>query len=238
MCIDVHRWLISTAVPIHVAILRKAYLELVLAGTKTVESRLYRSARPPYGAVEQGDRLYLKLAGGPFAARARAGRVEHHDALGPDDVEALRRRFEPAVCGDDAYWHSKRAARFASFVELVDVEPMDVGPAYRADGYRAWFVLPDEADPVHEVTLTAGALRNRYVIPGPWCPRQRPITLHLPDGQVVMTQRTARGHLRWRGWGAYFDAHAVVVGDRVRFVRLGEAVYRVSFPDGDRRGKD
>ncbi len=224
--------------PIHVAILRKAYLALVLAGTKTVESRLSRAAMVPYGAVDPGQRIYFKRAGGPFAAMARAGRVEHHEALTPRRVDELRQRFEPHVGGDEAYWHAKRAARYASFIELLNVEPMDVGPAYRADGYRAWFVLPDEADPVHEVTLTAGALRNRYVIPGPWCPRHRPITLHLPDGRAVTTQRTARGHLRWRGWGAYFDAHAAVVGDRVRFVRLGEAVYRVSFPDGDRRGKD
>ena len=236
MCIAVHRWLIFPAVSVHVAILHKAYLKLVLTGEKTVESRLYRSARPPYGAIQPGERIYLKLAGGPFTALARAGRVEHHEALGPDDVDALHRRFEPAVRGGDAYWHAKRAARYATFVELVDVEPIDVGPAYRSDGYRAWFVLPDDADPVHDVTLSAGALRNRYVIPGRWMTRPPTIALHLPDGRVVTTQRTPRGHLRWRGWGAYFHAHAVAAGDRVRFVRLGEATYRVSFPDSSGGG--
>ncbi|MEX0886902.1 MAG: ASCH domain-containing protein [Phycisphaeraceae bacterium] len=218
--------------PIHVAILRKPYLDLVLAGVKTVESRLARAARPPFRAVETGQRIFLKRAGGPFAAMAIAGEVEHHGDLDAAQLDALRRQYNARVCGDDAYWHAKRNARCASFIELTDVEPIDTGPGYRADGYRAWFVLPDDADPVRDVPLTAGALRNRYVTASPrdgYFPRRGPMTLLLPDGREIATQLATRGHLRWRGWGGCFTDHALQPGDRVRFVALGGQRYRVSF---------
>jgi len=50
---------------IHVAILKPGYIQAILAGTKTIESRLTKTAQPPYGKVVTGERLYLKASGGP-----------------------------------------------------------------------------------------------------------------------------------------------------------------------------
>ena len=217
--------------PIHVAILKPVYIRAILVGRKTIESRLTVQNRPPYGVVRPGERLFIKASGGPFMATAIAGKVTQFNDLTPRRVEALRRRFQKRVGGDDAYWRSKRDSRFAVFIELCGVSELDVGPAYPKVNMKAWHVLDDAASPVFETTLTEGAIRNRYVSLGFGHPiaDAKPIMLNLPDGVTVHTEIARGTMLRWRGWGTYYDRHALRPGDRVCFVAIRPRTYRVSF---------
>jgi len=217
-------------VALHVAILQSRYLDLILAGRKRVESRLTRTRQPPFEAVRPGERIYLKLSSGPFRARAVAGAVACHENLTPDRVEALRRRYNDRVLGDDAFWRAKRDCRFATFVELTEIEPIAVGPLY-TKSLRAWHVLDEALDPVLDVPLTAGAIRNRYVAipPDHATPQAEPLELRLPDGRLVRTRLVAGRRIQWRGWGAYYDLHGTRPGDTVRLIRYAPRRYDVRF---------
>jgi len=230
----------------HVAILKRPYARAILAGTKTVESRLTRTAMPPWGRIERGQRIYIKVSAGPFVATARAGQVASHQGLTPARVEQLRRRYQPSVGGDHDYWRMKRDSRFAVFIELADVEPIDIGPAFKPIHMRAWHVLDDAADPIREATLTPGAIRNGYLtvnlditardIP-PGVPTgvptsvgmPPPFTLILPDQTEIQTGYARGRMLRFRGWRRYFREHRLKPGDTVRFVHIGGGRYRVRF---------
>jgi hypothetical protein len=220
--------------PIHVAILKRPYLKLILAGRKTVESRLMRTAQPPFQCIEPGERIFLKASSGPFMATAIAGKVDQHDKLEPYDILRLRVLHDKAVCGDDAYWQMKRDSRFAVFVELTEVEPIEVGPKY-PKSMRAWHVVDEKLSPLMDVTLTAGAIRNRYLsLPGTSAKMRRgKVTLLMPDGEEIATGFAAgKPMLKWRGWGHYYDVHGVKPGDVVRVVALGAGRYRVTFRHG------
>lgn len=222
---------------IHVAILRKPYLDAILQGEKSIESRLTRNRQPPFGRIEPGERLFIKQSGGPFRAIARAAAVEQHEDLTPDDIRALQRHYASTVGDAPAYWRSKATSRYAVFITLADVEPIDVGPAYHANGYRAWHVLDERLSPIRETTLTDGAIRNRVVrLPDiSKAMRQEPLTLLLPDGREIQTDFSPHGQIRWRGWGPYLRGAGVVAGDRVRLTALGGRLYRVSLhPDPQR----
>ena len=216
---------------IHVAILQRPYLDLVLSGRKTIESRLSKAAMAPFGRVSVGERIFIKASGGRFMATALAESVQSFENLMPSRVQALRRQFNAGVMGDDGYWRAKRNSRYATFVRLGAVEPLEVGPAYGKSAYRAWFVLDDEASPLLDVSLTAGAIGNGYV---PVTGRggffgQERFELILPDGRRVETDIHAGRRLRWRGWRGYYETQGVSAGDAVRFVALGPGRYRVSF---------
>lgn len=226
---------------LHVAILRKPYLDLILSGTKTVESRLTRTLLPPFKAVTPGDRIYFKQSCGPFRAMARAGRAEYHADLCPGKVDALRRRHNGSVCGDESYWQSKSSARYASLISLEQVVPIDAGPAMPPSRGRAWFVLDRNADPCFDVTVTGGALRNGYI----YIPRRlhrfhedaygkaggsqrgRAIKLLLPAGETIHSDVLHQGRFRWRGWATWFRRHQAQVGDVVRFMQLAPYCYRI-----------
>jgi hypothetical protein len=116
----------------HLVILHKPYLELILAGTKTVESRLSRRRHPAAARLRPGDVLYLKQAGGDVRARAVAVAVTEINDIPPGGVAELARVWWPRVVGggpDDPYWLAKRDARHALFIELADVRPCHIAAA-------------------------------------------------------------------------------------------------------------
>ncbi|MCC6682407.1 MAG: ASCH domain-containing protein [Phycisphaeraceae bacterium] len=215
---------------VHVAILLPRYVDLILRGVKTIESRLYRNQMPPIGCAKVGERIYLKQSGGPFRAIARIAAVDEHRNLIPRDVNELARRYNESVCGDPEYWKSKRGSLFAAFITLSDVEPIDVGPSY-AKSMRAWHVLADDSDVIHDFILTDGAIRNRYARLSN--ARGVRFTLLLPDGQQVDTDLVRGNMFRWRCWGRYYDQHKLRPGDRVRLIALGGRSYRVCFVHAD-----
>lgn len=230
----------------HVAILLPRYINLILRGRKTVESRLTIRPLPPFAAVRTGDVIHFKASGGPYRGIARAGRVWCFDRLTPAAVVRLRQRFDRRVCGEADYWHAKRDSRYATFIELRDVRPTAHGPRLAPSCGPAWFVLDhadkDTAAGAPVVTLTAAALRNAYVraprpgdgglFPADAHARDgrpgRRIELLLPDSSIVSTD-IIRGMLRWRGWSRLFREHHLAAGERIRFEHLGRRRYRVVF---------
>ena len=233
----------------HVAILKRPYLRMILNGRKTVESRLTRSALPPFQAIAPGDRIYFKASSGPFMAYAQAREVVFYEDLRPADIVALHQCYNDLVFGEDAYWAFKSEARYGTFVLLEHVLPISVGPRIAPSRGPAWFVLNDEAaataPQVITIALTAGAIRNNYLrIPGmrqggsafpqACFGSQRPrvlgemITLELPDGRMIETDLVANGMFRWRGWGTYYQAGGAKAGDTVALVQIGALTYRVS----------
>lgn len=216
---------------IHVAILKPNYIRDILAGTKTVESRLTKTNQPPHGRVQPGERLFLKASGGPFLATAIANRVMSWDHLDPAGVAKIEKKHRPAIGGDDAYWQAKSDSRFATLIRLAEVEPFDIGPSYKVAYMKAWYVLDDALSPLRETVLTAGAIRNRYAA----LPGRRgepapaiPVTLELPEGEPVVTDVVRGRTLRWRGWGPLYNSAGAQPGDRLRFVTVGTNRYRVS----------
>lgn len=216
---------------IHVAILKPGYIKAILAGTKTIESRLTKTAQPPHGKVEPGERLFIKASGGPFMATAIAGDVQTYTDLTPTDLRRMRKRFNKKIGGDDAYWEMKRESRFATLIDLHTVEPLSVGPTYKVAYMKAWYVLDEAMSPLRDWTITPGALLNRYAClptaeqsvknPG------QPITLQLPDGEVIETELARSRMLRWRGWGPVYESAGAQAGDVLRFVALGAERYAV-----------
>ena len=219
--------------PIHVAILKKPYIDLVVDGQKTVESRLTQNALPPYRMIQLGERIYFKESCGPFRAMGVADTVEFHEGLTPSEVNAIRRKWNDRICGDDAYWKLKANRRYASLISLRDVEPIDFAPRFTKSNGLAWFVLDETCDPMFETVVTRGAIRNGYlsVPPAVHAFPASGFELELPDGQRIKTEIARGGMMRKRGWLAIYKSHGVRVGDRVRFVQTGRHRYRILFPD-------
>ena len=233
--------------PIHVAILRPPYPQLILNGRKTIESRLTKAPLEPFNKISTGERIFIKQTSGPFVATAVAGEVFFFDRLTREKVAALKTKFNDEVCGDDAFWNWKRDANFATFIRLTHIQPIDRGPKMKPSSGLAWFVLDDALMPqvpaMFEVKLTAGALKNHYLrIPRALhefpakhyggktlAQRGEPIALLMPEGTAIETDIVSNHMIRWRGWLPWFKANELVPGDVVRFTQLDAARYGVTF---------
>lgn len=232
----------------HVAILLRPYLQMMLDGRKTIESRFTLRPLPPYRRISAGDTIFFKASAGPYMAKAKAKRVEFLDRLTVGRMREIYRRYNRSICGTPDFWTSKKYSRYGTLIWLSSIEATVHGPELAPSRGLAWFVLngstnpsgshrpPRESSRQHgqldfEAVLTAGALRNRYVgLPAGIAAglRGRELTMHLPDGVQISTSVTA-SRFRWRGWGRYFHAHGAHAGSRVRFSRTGRSIWRVTF---------
>jgi ASC-1-like (ASCH) protein len=134
----------SSITLIHIAVLLKPYLDLVLAGEKSVECRLTVQARDPYQRIEAGERIYFKQSAGPYGAMAIAEHVLCEDNLTPKRVSEIKRDYNHLIRGEGQFWKWKRNSRFCTLVWLKDVQPTSTGPQVRPLQGVAWLCMDEE----------------------------------------------------------------------------------------------
>ena len=134
----------ATAPPpfsIHLAVLLEPYLQFILEGSKTVESRFSKHRIAPFNSVEQGDVILLKRS----AARAISGvclvsRVWFYQ-LDVDSWDEIRDRFTSVLRAEDpSFWQQRKSAQFATLMRVTEVQvlpPIEVPKRDR----RGWVVL-------------------------------------------------------------------------------------------------
>ena len=128
----------------HLAIVKKPYLDLILSGVKTLECRLTRQRRAPYGRIATGHTILLKQSSGPVRAHAVAGRVLEVSGLTPRRIEQLRHRYNDVIMAEAAFWREKRRSRYACLIWLGHVEPVEPYCFIRTHkSLSAWDVLAD-----------------------------------------------------------------------------------------------
>ena len=124
----------------HLVILKQPYIDAVLAGGKTVESRFGVTRHQPFGAISSDDIMFLKQSCGPVRAKCRAARVLQYNDLTPAKISSIRRRYGRQIGGDDSYWQQRADCRYGTLIWLDSVtaiEPVRIDKRDR----RAWVVL-------------------------------------------------------------------------------------------------
>lgn len=126
---------------IHLVIFRQPYLDYILSGAKTVESRFLMRRGPPYNRVQAGDRLVLKQAGGPLRACARVAEVQYYADLTPATLHKLLDDYASQLCLEPDFAAQLAGRRYAVLITLAQVQTLDPPlPLHRRDG-RGWVVL-------------------------------------------------------------------------------------------------
>lgn len=111
-------------VGLHLAIFAEPFLSLVLNGRKTVESRFSRNRCAPFGEVAEGDTILIKAVAGPVRGIALAEAAWFFDlALVP--LNRLKDRFGATICADEDFWHARRAAAYATLIQLAETTTID-----------------------------------------------------------------------------------------------------------------
>ena len=124
----------------HLAILKKPYLDAILDGRKTIESRFYHTNQKWLAQVSAGDILFLKVSSGPVMATAAVAAVKKFDNLTARQIAELKSQYNQHILGDDLYWQEKMNARFGILCWLKNVKPITPRFITKAD-WRAWVVL-------------------------------------------------------------------------------------------------
>jgi hypothetical protein len=129
---------------LHLAVFVEPYLQYVLQGTKTVESRFSLRRCAPYGRVRPGDVMLLKRSGGPIVGLCAVANVWLYH-LDPASWQFIRREFTQALCAQDpAFWQQRERANFATLLRVENartIPPL----AFPKRDRRGWVVVRDGA---------------------------------------------------------------------------------------------
>ncbi len=133
---------LETANQIHLAVFNPPYLDYILEGKKTVESRFSVVRCAPYGRVEKGDILALKQASGPIVGVCLVERVWFYH-LEPDTWLDIKNRFAEMLCATDPeFWESRARAEYATLMRVGLPTAVDPIPCEKRDR-RGWVILEE-----------------------------------------------------------------------------------------------
>ena len=124
----------------HLAILRRPYLNAILKGLKTVESRFSKTQRYASIEISAGDTIFLKASSGPVCATATVSKVKYFRNIQPQDVLQIKGQYNPQIGADEQYWQNRMDSRFGFLVWLKEVKSIEPVRICKKD-WRAWVVL-------------------------------------------------------------------------------------------------
>ena len=124
----------------HLAIFREPYLQFIIEGRKTVESRFSKNRCAPYDSVADGDVLLLKLSGGDIVGLCVVEKVWFYQ-LDPKSLKFIREKFGAAICPvDETFWEDRKQSAYASLMRITQVTMIDNVKIDKRDR-RGWMVL-------------------------------------------------------------------------------------------------
>lgn len=127
----------------HLVILKKNYLDSIINGEKTVESRFMRSKCSPMGKAYPGDIVFLKQSGGRVLAVAKISKVENFEEFNPLVVDLIADKHNSEILGTDEYWQKVKENCSCGFLAwLEDVREIEPQKINKRD-MRGWVVLSD-----------------------------------------------------------------------------------------------
>jgi len=125
---------------LHLAIFVEPYLQFILEGRKTVESRFSARRCVPYQCVRRGDVVLLKRSGGPVIGLCQIADAWFY-RLDPRSWDIVRKEFTEALCAQDpTFWKERRHASFATLMRLQHVRSIVPMTCAKRDR-RGWVVL-------------------------------------------------------------------------------------------------
>ena len=110
----------------HLAIMKKGFgfLEKIISGEKTVESRWYSTKRTPWNKIFSDDIVFLKNSGDPVTVRSKVKKVLQFDNLTPEKIKDIILKFGKAIGieNNEEFFQSIKHKKYCILIFLDDVK--------------------------------------------------------------------------------------------------------------------
>ena len=134
---------------LHLAIFTPEYIDYILDGSKSIESRFSKIKCAPYGKVEPDDCILMKESSGGVRGWFYADEVEYHE-LDPIQCINLSLRYHrqifPHTDDDEFYMDRWVSCRYATLIHVSN--PLEFPEPHKVNkkDRRAWVVLDTESE--------------------------------------------------------------------------------------------
>ena len=137
----------------HLAILTPGWIDLILDGSKTIESRFTRVRCAPFRKVHEGDVVFMKESGGLVNGAFRIGKVETFENLTQPLIYDLYSKHHDAIF--TAGWREGRGpmppakwldSKHATLIHIAETLEFNTPFAIHKRDPRAWVVYDRISD--------------------------------------------------------------------------------------------
>jgi ASC-1-like (ASCH) protein len=136
----------------HLAFMGGKWLDEILAGRKTCETRWYKNRIPPMvenrqypSGIVPGECIYFKKSGKPVTAKAIVDRVEFFEDLESSTIERILSTYESQMGFGREMFDEFKDKRYCILIFLKSVkaiDPFEINKAGYGSG-SAWITLED-----------------------------------------------------------------------------------------------
>ncbi|MFI3163495.1 MAG: ASCH domain-containing protein [Bacillota bacterium] len=122
---------------IHLSIVNQPFLDYILNGKKTIESRFTMNRCSPYKKIKRGDIVFIKDSGKKIVAYFIVRSVEFYENQGGvfNEIKSL---YSEDICGyDETFWEQREHKKYISLIwidKVVRIEPFSIEKKDK----RAW----------------------------------------------------------------------------------------------------
>lgn len=126
---------------VHLAVFVEPFLQYIMDGVKTIETRFSVIRCAPYDQIDVGDRILLKRSGGPITAICEVDAARFYPLEEGSWKEIKKLSVE--ICADEpSFWDSRKDALFATLINIRNVRAIEPFRPLKRDR-RGWVVLHD-----------------------------------------------------------------------------------------------
>ena len=138
----------------HLAILSPGWIELILEGEKTIESRFTKVRCAPFGKVHEGDTVFMKESSGLVKGAFRVGKVETYENLTASQKYEIFHRYCFKIFAGAQWIHSVPEdwweSKHATLIHIAETLEFNTPFAVHKRDPRAWVVY----EHINEFTKT------------------------------------------------------------------------------------
>jgi len=125
---------------LHLAVLREPYLQFILEGKKTIETRFAKRQCPPFERVGKGDVVMLKRTPGNVVGVCIVEAAWFY-RLDSKSLALIKSRFGQAICAaDPSFWNERKEASVATLMLINNITPVEPFKIDKRDR-RGWVVF-------------------------------------------------------------------------------------------------
>lgn len=127
----------------HLAILRQPFLDLILEGKKTIESRFLMRRFAPYGKIQTGDTVLMKESGGLVLGEFTVSKVDTFSNLTKETFDRIKSTYGKEICSDadPTFWEKREHKKYAILINVLNPVRYKKPYNFPKKDMRAWIVF-------------------------------------------------------------------------------------------------
>ena len=102
----------------HIGVFRQPYLDKIIKGEKTIESRFTKSKVPPFRKVHPNDLILMKESPGSIIGLARVSETKYFGPLLPGQARDVMDKYNQGLVLDDIFRQIKQDSIYVTLIYL------------------------------------------------------------------------------------------------------------------------